>query len=717
MTDDLIGKIVNGYEIIDVIGRGGMATVYRAHQMSMKRDVAIKVLPEKYINDDTYIQRFNQEVAIVAKLEHRNIVPVHDYGEFNGQPYIVMRYMSGGSVDDLLTKGALKPDTILDVLEQIAPALDFAHARQVLHRDIKPSNVLLDDDGGAYLTDFGIARVLSEQQSSGITTQGVVGTPSYMSPEQAQGLSLDARSDIYALGVMLFELTTGRRPFESDTPYGIAVMQVTTPPPSPRSFNPEISFAIEQVIYKALAKNREDRYANAQTLAEALKRALNRQTSVLHDTQPRAVQAAPVVAAPVQPMPVQEQVVYAPPMTPNPGTSGYVPPYAPPRKRRGGGSVWMSAALGGLLGCGVLAVLAVIAIVVVSNLLSNQNVTPVPTVVRTRPAISATTSPTGGTPFATLDPTSAAARDTAVPQASDAQTIVPVGVRPPEGIEAVIGPLQGGIVYFADRNNNYDIYALDFLTGVETQLTFSPQTDSYLSVSPDGQWIAFQSNRDEDFDIYVMDINGENLRQLTQNTVLDRKPAWSPDGEWIIFSSNTESNTDIFNLYRIRPDGSDLELIFENGQRNTDPVYSPDGRYIAFTTGGMGGVGSREIALLELASGSVTLVTSNNFRDETPAFSADGTRLAYLTAGTADDDNQDRATLVEGDLAGNNPQTLWEGLRFGWGPTYSADGVAMAFTAAGDDPRVADVFILSLGDGEVVQVTDGGGQGPSWTPG
>src|SRR5215813_5118250 len=129
MTDDLIGKTIGGYEILDVVGKGGMATVYRAQQVSMNRVVAVKVLPEKYINDDTYIQRFEQEVAIVSKLEHRNIVPVHDYGEYNGQPYIVMRYMAGGSVDDLLKNGSIELETVADIIEQIAPALDYAHSK------------------------------------------------------------------------------------------------------------------------------------------------------------------------------------------------------------------------------------------------------------------------------------------------------------------------------------------------------------------------------------------------------------------------------------------------------------------------------------------------------------------------------------------------------------------------------------------------------------
>ncbi|MBZ0298350.1 MAG: serine/threonine protein kinase, partial [Anaerolineae bacterium] len=189
MTDapqeDLSGTQISGYEILNVIGQGGMATVYRARQVSMQRIVALKVLPRQLMQDDTYMQRFHREVEIVSRLEHRNIVPVHDYGEFEGQPYIVMRYMPAGSVDDLLNRGALEFELALKIIEQIAPALDYAHVKGVLHRDLKPSNILMDDNGDAYLTDFGIARVLGENRGGiSITTTHVVGTPSYMSPEQ-----------------------------------------------------------------------------------------------------------------------------------------------------------------------------------------------------------------------------------------------------------------------------------------------------------------------------------------------------------------------------------------------------------------------------------------------------------------------------------------------------------------------------------------------------
>jgi len=271
MNDSLIGTILGGYEIVQEIGQGGMATVYRAHQLSMNRDVAIKVLPPHFVRQTASLERFKQEANIVSRLEHRAIVPVHDYGEYEGIPYIVMRYMDGGSVDELLTKGPISPEITVQILEQIAPALDYAHREGVLHRDLKPSNILLDSNGDAYITDFGIARILGSNNK--LTTSGVVGTPSYMSPEQAQGHDLDGRSDIYALGVVLYEMLAGVRPFEGETPYNIAVKHVTEPPPSPCGINPKLSRAIEQVLLKALAKSRDARYATAVDLAHALKTA------------------------------------------------------------------------------------------------------------------------------------------------------------------------------------------------------------------------------------------------------------------------------------------------------------------------------------------------------------------------------------------------------------------------------------------------------------
>lgn len=296
MGEIVIGATIGGYQILEEIGEGGMATVYRAHQLSMNRDVAIKVLPQHISRQPHSLDRFQQEAKIVARLEHRAIVPVHDYGEYEGTPYLVMRYMDGGSVDDLLAGGPINPARTLEILRQIAPALDYAHQNDVLHRDLKPSNILLDANGDAYITDFGIARLLGEGSTS-LTTTGVVGTPSYMSPEQAQGHDLDGRSDVYALGVVLFEMLTGARPFEGETPYSVAVKHVTEAPPPACTINPQLPRTIEPVLFKVLEKQRDRRYQTAGEFADALNIALERSTAALAlpasmvDTDPSLEQA------------------------------------------------------------------------------------------------------------------------------------------------------------------------------------------------------------------------------------------------------------------------------------------------------------------------------------------------------------------------------------------------------------------------------------------
>lgn len=353
------GATVGGYAILEEVGRGGMATVYRAHQLSMSRDVALKVLPSQYLNQPTSLDRFKLEASIVARLEHRAIVPVHDYGEFEGIPYLVMRYMDGGSVDDLLADGSISPERTLQIVLQIAPALDYAHRQGVLHRDLKPSNILLDASGDAYLTDFGIARILGHNTRP-LTTSGVVGTPSYMSPEQAQGHDLDGRSDVYALGVVLFEMLTGSRPFEGDTPYTVAVKHVTERPPSPCAINPALSRAVENVLLKALEKKRENRYRTAVALADALKHAIEgghggAAPPMLIETEPSLTERLKAGAsrrrldtglALLRRPEAGQPLIQPQPSPPPPAISYAVPRVIARRRRRSNGwATWLAAAI------------------------------------------------------------------------------------------------------------------------------------------------------------------------------------------------------------------------------------------------------------------------------------------------------------------------------------------------------------------------------------
>ena len=261
---------IGRYQIKGELGRGGMASVYRAYDPNFSRDVAIKVLPRHFLHDPSFKDRFLTEARTIATLEHPAIVPVYDFGASEadgGSPFIVMRLLEGGSLRDKLDEyGSLPLAEAARILGRLAPALDFAHKRGVIHRDLKPGNIMFDNEGEPYLADFGIARLAEATQ-----TMTIVGTPAFMSPEQWEGnKKLDGRSDLYAMGVIFFEMVTGRRPFVSDTPAGLMRAHLMEPVPSVLNYRKDLPVKCQPVIEKALAKDREERYQTAQSLASAV---------------------------------------------------------------------------------------------------------------------------------------------------------------------------------------------------------------------------------------------------------------------------------------------------------------------------------------------------------------------------------------------------------------------------------------------------------------
>ncbi len=263
------GENVGAYRIIEQLGQGGMATVYKAYHPALDRYVAIKALHPAIMEDPNFLARFEREAKVVAKLEHPNIVPIYDFSEHAGQPYLVMKFIEGETLKARLAKGPLKKDEALRIVQAVANALTYAHKHGYLHRDVKPSNILLAPEGDIYLADFGLARI-AEAGASTLSGDMLMGTPHYISPEQAQGVTdLDEGTDIYSFGVVLYELVVGRVPFSSDTPFSIIHDHIYTPLPLPREVNPTVPEAVELVLLKALAKNREDRYASVEDLIDA----------------------------------------------------------------------------------------------------------------------------------------------------------------------------------------------------------------------------------------------------------------------------------------------------------------------------------------------------------------------------------------------------------------------------------------------------------------
>ena len=266
MLPDKIGR----YRIKAELGRGGMSTVYLAHDPHFDRDVALKLLPRELLHSGNFRRRFDREAKIVASLDHPAIVPVHDFGEQDGQPYLVMRFMAGGSLTDRLIQGAIPINEVSRIISRLASALDEVHKKGVLHRDLKPSNILFDQRNDPFISDFGTAKFTFEHTKL-TETGGAVGTPAYMSPEQIQGeSSLDGRSDIYSLGIILFEMLSGQHPFQTNTPIGLAVKHIFEPIPNVREMQPGLPMACQTIITRAMAKSPEDRFQTAITLANQL---------------------------------------------------------------------------------------------------------------------------------------------------------------------------------------------------------------------------------------------------------------------------------------------------------------------------------------------------------------------------------------------------------------------------------------------------------------
>lgn len=267
-------KINDRYQIIRTIGEGGMANVYLAHDVILDRDVAVKILRGDLANDEKFVRRFQREAISSSSLIHPNIVEMYDVGEDDGQYFIVMEYVEGKTLKNLIKRrGALTLSEVIDIMLQLTDGLSCAHDSYIIHRDIKPQNIMILEDGRVKITDFGIAVALNSNELT--QTNSVMGSVHYLPPEQANGSGSTIKSDIYSLGILMYELLTGMLPFKGDNAVEIAIKQMRDPIPSVTDFNPEIPQSVENIILKAAAKNPQNRYENVHEMHDDLKTALN----------------------------------------------------------------------------------------------------------------------------------------------------------------------------------------------------------------------------------------------------------------------------------------------------------------------------------------------------------------------------------------------------------------------------------------------------------
>ncbi len=522
---------IGRYEIKSEVGRGGMATVYKAYDPRFERDVAIKLLPAAFMHDPQFRLRFEREAKTIAMLEHPAIVPVYDFGEQDEQPYLVMRYMSGGSLSDRLKDGALPVDQAVGLVERLAPALDAAHTHGIIHRDLKPANILYDQYGNAFLSDFGIAH-LAGQSAMTLTGDTILGTPSYMSPEQVQGdRVLDGRSDIYSLGVILYQMLAGKVPFKADTPTKTMLMHVLEPAPEVCLANPQLPAGIEPVIARALAKNPEERYISAAELVQALHALLQGALA-----QP----AAPQPVSPPQVGRVPGAVPEATLLTPSRGFPPVKPPPTnqPPRK-----ASWLVI---GLVAIGIV----LIAVTGYAILGRRGNAAPAL-------ALDAPTSPTTqleiaitetsdiqtavqATLLAMASPTPVPSQlptQTKIPTQLPKQTVGPTDLPTETPLPTLAIPVIGGADKIALLKDN-DIWIANLDGSELTQLTDDGAAKSSLQWSPDGQAVHYILGKC----INSVDINTLRIDNLACFESADFLEAFeiSPDGERVAISLNRE---------------------------------------------------------------------------------------------------------------------------------------------------------------------------------
>ncbi|HSH83412.1 MAG TPA: serine/threonine-protein kinase, partial [Herpetosiphonaceae bacterium] len=275
-------KTIGPYQVLDVIGHGGMATVYRALEPQLDRIVAIKVLLPAFAEDAAFRSRFQREARLVARLKYPNIVGIYGVGEDQGMPYLAMEYLEGTTLHALIRQrrqagDSFTPAEALDLLRPLAAALDYAHGEGIVHRDLKPENIILTTSGPV-ITDFGLAKMVADDA---VTVSVIMGTPSYMAPEQIRGEMVDRRTDVYALGILLYELLTGQIPFTGPSPYAVVQAHLHLPPPALSNLNPRLASMpmLETVAQRAIAKGKPERWPTAGALVAALERAVDASTS------------------------------------------------------------------------------------------------------------------------------------------------------------------------------------------------------------------------------------------------------------------------------------------------------------------------------------------------------------------------------------------------------------------------------------------------------
>jgi len=678
---DFTGQYFDRFHLIAPLGEGGMASVYKAYDTRLEREVAVKIIrTDMFIPAvlDKVMKRFEREAKSLAKLSHPNIVSIIDYGEHAGVPYLVMVYLPGGNLKDRLIGQPLPWQESLRLLLPIARALQFSHQQGIIHRDVKPSNILITLSGEPMLSDFGIARVLESEGSTSLTGTGVgIGTPEYMAPEQWVG-NTSPQSDLYSLGVVLYEMVTGRKPYMAETPAAVLLKQANDPLPRPRRFVPDLPDKVEKLIFKALAKRPEDRQQGMGEFITALEELLSGQTKTKQTVhlwekikagrQVESEQYIPTMLNRVEDQPTmaaQKQVEGKSdepiPQEAGPSQSELAPPEKTPpileiplpypkepvgKKLTLQPGRWLRGRIKGL----PIWLVSLAGLVVLVGLIA-------------------------GIVFAAR-------------------------WRRPQVVQPMPAPVSAGIVYFAsNQSGKAEVYYLDS-KGKLVQVTQTP--DPYGSWSPvpaANGYVYFTSNQSGKSEVYYLDPKGK-LVQFTHTP--GRYESWSPapaEGGYVYFTSNQSGKAEI---YYLDPKGKLVQFTHTPGQYESWSPAPAAGGYVYFSSNQSG---KPEIYYLDSKGTLVQFThTPDLFGSWSPAPTANG--YVYFSSNQGG-----KVEVYYLDPTGKLVQfTHTPGLFVSWSPAPAANGYVY-FTS--NQSGKAEVFYLDP-KGNILQYTHTPGRFQSW---
>lgn len=770
MTDELIGKTLSGrYRFETLLGSGTFADVYRITDLHRRATLAAKVLRADIARDSRLLERFQREATVLARLQHPNIVRYYDIVEAEDYRFILMDYIPGHTLNDILqaTEQPLRPSKTLDILTPLASALHFAHNEGIIHRDLKPANILLHENGTLYVTDFGIARLLNV--TSELTMGAALGTPLYMAPEQITGDPVTVATDIYALGVLLYRMYTGRVPFRGDSPSAtgpsiaerITYEHMHSTPPPPTAINPQLDLAVQEIVLRCLQKDPARRYRSISTVYDALAEAIGAPPIDIDDASITGEYRAVVDTTSDDPN--------APPQVKLPEWSQFMPPV----EHAGAAATEDDESDQ-------------------AETLPNRIEHPVPQpetephledqlresartlahqppadMGRTMPSAPRVQPPAHPTPRHLARPPQpdhiAPPQDTgprrmpfhrprrrtsaltwaaiagallvlvtlclavlyfggflesenqANPEAditlSARPGTLPDYTAPPLVTQPLFSEHSGGnrIAFDSRRSGNLDIYIINADGTNLQQLTGTSGAERGPAWSPDGSQIAFYgaSTENGNYDIYVINTDGTNLRNLTNSPDSDdRYPTWSPDGTRIAFHSNQNGDFDIF---VIDAGGDSMRAVTTGSADDIGPDWSPDGTQIAYHTSQWDF--PYELAILDLNSGQVRRLTNNDDTNTFPTWSPNGRQIVYNAISSIDAS----ANIYVMDTDGSNRRQLTFDQERNVFPDWSADGTQIIFQRG--LPDVSAIYTIPVSGGNASMLTAGRSDFlPDWEP-